>query len=126
LENHYGENVLVHRKGATSARLGEIGLIPGSQGSKSYIVQGRGNKESFESCSHGAGRVMGRKQAQRTLDLQKEIAALDAKGIIHAVRAKEDLDEAPSSYKNIDVVMEEQKDLVKILVELTPLGVIKG
>jgi tRNA-splicing ligase RtcB len=126
LENHYGENVLVHRKGATSARLGEIGLIPGSQGSKSYIVQGRGNKESFESCSHGAGRVMGRKQAQRTLDLQKEIAALDAKGIIHAVRAKEDLDEAPSSYKDIDVVMEEQKDLVKILVELTPLGVIKG
>lgn len=126
LENHYGENVWVHRKGATSARLGEVGIIPGSQGTKSYIVQGKGNKESFESCSHGAGRTMGRKQAQRTLDLAKEQAALDAKGVIHAVRGKDDLDEAPSSYKDIDVVMEEQKDLVKILVELQPLGVIKG
>lgn len=126
MENHAGDNVLVHRKGATSAQLGEIGIIPGSQGTKSYIVQGKGNKESFESCSHGAGRTMGRKQAQRTLDLAKEQAALDAKGIIHSVRNKEDLDEAPSSYKDIDVVMQEQQDLVKVLVELQPLGVIKG
>lgn len=126
MENHESENVLVHRKGATSAKLGEIGIIPGSQGTKSYIVQGKGNRDSFESCSHGAGRTMGRKQAQKTLDLAKEQAALDKKGIIHSVRNKEDLDEAPSSYKNIDIVMEEQKDLVKILVELEPLGVIKG
>lgn len=126
LENHYGENVLVHRKGATSARLGEIGLIPGSQGTKSYIVQGRGAKESFESCSHGAGRKMGRKEAQRTLDLEAEKKILDAQGIIHSVRSKEDLDEAPSSYKDIDVVMQEQQDLVKVLVELTPLAVVKG
>lgn len=126
LENHFGENVVVHRKGATSAKLGEVGLIPGSQGTKSYIVIGKGNKESFESCSHGAGRTMGRKQAQRTLNLEAEKAALDAKGIIHAVRTVDDLDEAPSSYKNIDVVMEEQKDLVDIEVELTPLAVIKG
>jgi tRNA-splicing ligase RtcB len=126
MENHYGDNVMVHRKGATSARLGEVGLIPGSQGTKSYIVQGRGNKESFESCSHGAGRKMGRKQAQRTLDLEAEKKALDDKGIIHAVRATENLDEAPSAYKDIDVVMEEQKDLVSILVELTPLAVMKG
>lgn len=126
LENHFGENVVVHRKGATSARSAEIGLIPGSQGTKSYIVQGKGNRESFESCSHGAGRTMGRKQAQRTLNLEAEKAALDAKGIIHAVRSVDDLDEAPSSYKNIDVVMEEQKDLVNIVMELTPLAVVKG
>lgn len=126
LENHFGENVVVHRKGATSAKSGEIGLIPGSQGTKSYIVSGKGSKDSFESCSHGAGRTMGRKQAQRTLDLVKEQAALDAKGIIHSVRNAEDLDEAPSSYKNIDVVMEEQKDLVNIVMELSPLAVVKG
>lgn len=126
LENHLGDNVMVHRKGATSAREGEIGLIPGSQGTKSYVVEGLGNKESFTSCSHGAGRKMGRKEAQRTLDLAKEKKALDDKGIIHAVRSADDLDEAPGSYKDIDVVMEEQKDLVKTLVELTPLAVIKG
>lgn len=126
LENHYGENVLVHRKGATSARLGEVGLIPGSQGTKSYIVQGRGNKESFESCSHGAGRKMGRKEAQRTLDLEGQKKLLDDKGIIHAVRAKDNLDEAPGAYKDIDVVMQEQQDLVKVLVELQPLAVVKG
>lgn len=126
LENHFGENVVVHRKGATSARSEEVGLIPGSQGTKSYVVKGKGNKESFESCSHGAGRTMGRKQAQRTLDLGKEQAALDAKGIIHSVRNVDDLDEAPSSYKDIDVVMEEQKDLVDIVMELTPLAVVKG
>ena len=69
MESHFGKNVLIHRKGATSAREGEIGIIPGSQGTLSYIVQGLGSHESFQSCSHGAGRKMGRKQAQRTLDL---------------------------------------------------------
>jgi tRNA-splicing ligase RtcB len=125
-ENHYGKNVLVHRKGATSAREGETGIIPGSQGTKSYIVKGLGNQESFTSCSHGAGRKMGRKQAMRELDLEAEIARLDEQGIVHAIRTVRDLDEAPGAYKSIVVVMENQKDLVEILVELTPLAVIKG
>ncbi|MFX1536789.1 MAG: RtcB family protein [Promethearchaeota archaeon] len=125
-EHHFGKNVWVHRKGATLAREGTIGIIPGSQGTKSYIVRGKGNKESFESCSHGAGRVMGRKQAQRELSLEDEIKNLDDKGVIHSIRNIKDLDEAPSAYKPIDVVMENQKDLVEILVELTPLAVIKG
>jgi tRNA-splicing ligase RtcB (3'-phosphate/5'-hydroxy nucleic acid ligase) len=125
-EHHFNTNVIVHRKGATSAKEGETGIIPGSQGTKSYIVKGKGNAESFESCSHGAGRVLGRKQAERTLDLEAEIARLDEQGIIHSIRSKSDLDEAPGAYKNIDIVMENQKDLVDILVELSPLAVIKG
>lgn len=125
-EHHYNTNVIVHRKGATSAKEGETGIIPGSQGTKSYIVKGKGNAESFESCSHGAGRVLGRKQAARTLDLEAEIARLNEQGIIHSIRSKSDLDEAPGAYKNIDIVMENQKDLVDILVELSPLAVIKG
>jgi len=126
LENHFGHNVWVHRKGATKATKGLIGIIPGSQGTSSYIVEGLGNPESFMSCSHGAGRKMGRKQAQRELDLEKEVKALDKKGILHSIRGVKDLDEAPGSYKNIDEVMENQKDLVKIKVELKPLAVIKG
>jgi len=125
-ENHYGENVLVHRKGATSARDGETGIIPGSQGTKSYIVKGLGNPQSFESCSHGAGRKLGRRQAIRELDLKTEAAMLDKKGVIHSLRSNSDLDEAPGAYKDIDVVMENQSDLVEIAVELTPLAVIKG
>jgi tRNA-splicing ligase RtcB len=126
MENHFGKNVMIHRKGATSAKKGEIGIIPGSQGTHSYIVEGLGNPESFESCSHGAGRKMGRGQAQRTLNLEDEQELLNTQGIIHSVRTVKDLDEAPSAYKDIDVVMENQKDLVKVLVELTPLAVIKG
>jgi len=125
-ESHYGTNVIVHRKGATSAREGEVGIIPGSQGTKSYIVQGKGNPESFQSCSHGAGRSMGRKQAQRELNLEEEIAKLNDKGIVHSIRHTKDLDEAPGAYKDINVVMENQSDLVDILVELNPLAVIKG
>jgi tRNA-splicing ligase RtcB len=125
-ENHFDTNVIVHRKGATSAKDGEIGIIPGSQGTKSYIVKGKGNPESFESCSHGAGRALSRKKAQNTLSLEEEIARLDEQNIIHAIRNKKDLDEAPGAYKNIDIVMENQKDLVDIEVELTPMAVIKG
>jgi tRNA-splicing ligase RtcB len=125
-EKHFGKDVVVHRKGATSARKGEIGIIPGSQGAKSYIVEGLGNPESFESCSHGAGRVMGRKQAIRTLNLEEEQRKLDALGIIHSVRTQQDLDECSSVYKDITQVMAYQRDLVKILVELSPLAVIKG
>lgn len=126
LENHFGRNVVIHRKGATAAFEGQRGIIPGSQGTASYIVEGLGNSESFFSCSHGAGRRMGRKAAERDLDLAAEIKKLDEQGVVHSVRTAKDLDEAPGAYKDIDVVMEEQKDLVKILVRLTPLGVIKG
>ena len=125
-ENHFGENVIVHRKGATRAYEGELGMIPGSQGTSSYIVQGLGNEQSFRSCSHGAGRKMGRKQAQRELDLQQEIELLNQRGVIHGIRTVKDLDEATSAYKDIDVVMENQKDLAEIVVELKPLAVLKG
>jgi len=125
-EHHFGENVLVHRKGATKAYIGEFGMIPGSQGTKSYIVRGLGNEESFYSCSHGAGRKLGRKQAQRELNLMEEISNLNKKGIIHSIRNQKDLDESPSAYKDIDQVMENQKDLVEILIELEPLAVVKG
>lgn len=126
IEKHFGKSVIVHRKGATSAKIGQIGIIPGSQGTNSYIISGKGNKESFNSCSHGAGRVMGRKQAQRELNLENEINNLSKKNIIHSIKSKKDLDEAPSAYKNIEKVMENQKDLVNILVKLKPLAVIKG
>jgi tRNA-splicing ligase RtcB (3'-phosphate/5'-hydroxy nucleic acid ligase) len=125
-EHHYGHDVIVHRKGATSARKSQIGIIPGSQGAKSYIVRGKGNPESFMSCSHGAGRKMGRKQAQRELSLEGEKKRLDDQGIIHAIRGKKDLDEAAGAYKDIGEVMENQSDLVDIVVELAPLAVIKG
>ncbi len=126
MENHFNKNVMVHRKGAIRVREDEIGLIPGSQGTKSYIVKGKGNPESFMSCSHGAGRKMGRKEAQKTLLLDDEISKLDKQGIIHSIRHVSDLDEASGAYKDIDIVMENQKDLVSIEVELTPLAVIKG
>lgn len=126
IENHYGRNIIVHRKGATLARENTIGIIPGSQGTSSYIVQGLGNKASLMSCSHGAGRKMSRKKAVENLNLEDEQNILNSKGILHSLRSKQSLDEAPSAYKNIDIVMEEQKDLVKILVKLEPLAVIKG
>jgi tRNA-splicing ligase RtcB len=126
MEQHYGMNVLVHRKGATSARQGEFGIIPGSQGTSSYIVQGKGNPESFASCSHGAGRRMGRKEAQRSLDLKNEQRRLDERGILHSVHNAGDLDEAPGAYKDIATVMAEQSDLVDIVVKLEPMAVIKG
>lgn len=125
-EKHFETDVIVHRKGATSARKDELGIIPGSQGTKSYIVRGKGNPESFESCSHGAGRIMGRKEAIRSLDLKEQTAFLNDQGIIHAIRGRADLEEAPGAYKNIDEVMEDQQDLVEIVVELSPLAVIKG
>ncbi len=125
-EHHFGKNVMVHRKGATKAYKHQLGIIPGSQGTSSYIVTGKGERESFKSCSHGAGRKMGRKQAQRELNLEEEQAKLDFIGVIHSIENVKDLDEAPGSYKDISVVMANQEDLVEILVELTPLAVIKG
>ena len=126
METHFHKNVMVHRKGATSGQEGEIGIIPGSQGTPSYIVRGKGERESFQSCSHGAGRKMGRKQAQRQLNLEHEQKLLEDQGILHSVRSKRDLDEASGAYKNVDEVMENQLDLVEVLVELRPLAVIKG
>lgn len=125
-ENHFNENVLVHRKGATRAYDGELGMIPGSQGTNSYIVRGLGNPQSFKSCSHGAGRKLGRKQAQRELNFKEEVAKMDSQGIVHGMRHQSDLDEAPGSYKDIHVVMENQKDLAEIVVKLSPLAVLKG
>jgi len=124
LENHFGKNVLVHRKGATKATEGLTGIIPGSMGTSSYIVEGLGNDESFKSCSHGAGRRMGRKEAIRSLNLEEEQEKM--KYVLGAPRSQEELEEAPGAYKNIDEVMENQKDLVKIKVKLKPLAVIKG
>ncbi|MGA2296789.1 MAG: RtcB family protein [FCB group bacterium] len=126
VEKHFRTNVMVHRKGATLATKETIGIIPGSQGAKSYIVKGKGNKQSFESCSHGAGRKMGRGQARRNLNLEDEIRRLNEKGIIHSIRHQKDLDEAAGAYKDIDTVMKNQQDLVDILIELEPLAVIKG
>ena len=126
MENHFDQNVMVHRKGAISAKEDEIGIIPGSQGTSSYIVKGLGDLESFKSCSHGAGRTMGRKQAIKCLNLTEEIKKLNDKGIIHSVRNEQDLDEAPGSYKNIETVMAEQNDLVEIIHKLEPLAVVKG
>ena len=126
LENHFGRNIMVHRKGATSAKLGQYGLIPGSQGTSSYVVVGKGNQESFMSCSHGAGRKMSRKKAREELNLEEEQDKLNKLGIIHSIRNPNDLDEASSAYKDINIVMDSQKDLVDIEVKLSPLAVIKG
>jgi len=126
VEKHFGEELVIHRKGATKATKGLKGIIPGSQGTRSYIVEGKGNPDSFESCSHGAGRVMGRNQAIRTLNLEEEIRRLDKLNILHSIRSKNDLEEAPSAYKNIDLVMAQQSDLVDIVTGLSPLAVIKG
>ncbi len=125
-EKHFDKDVVVHRKGATSAHKGELGIIPGSQGTKSYIVEGLGNPESFSSCSHGAGRVMGRNEAIRRLSFEEEVRKLNKRGILHSIRTHRDLDEAPSAYKNIQQVMLDQEDLVKIVTEVSPLAVIKG
>lgn len=124
MENHFGKNVLVHRKGATKATKGLIGIIPGSMGTPSYITEGLGNPESFMSSSHGAGRSMGRNEAKKTLSLKEEQEKM--KGIVHGLNNINNLDEAPGSYKNIDIVMENQKDLTKIITKLTPLASIKG
>jgi len=126
LEYHFGKNVWVHRKGATSALNGQLGIIPGSQGTPSYIVRGKGNPLSFMSCSHGAGRRMGRKVAKKVLDFEGEKARLDKQDIVHRMLTRDDLDEASGAYKDIDSVMENQTDLVDILYKLSPVAVVKG
>ncbi|MCF6464426.1 RtcB family protein [Clostridium sp. Cult2] len=123
IETHFGEEVIIHRKGAIRAELGELGIIPGSMGTPSYIVEGLGNEESFKTCSHGAGRVMSRKMANKIIT--REMADQAMKGIIHK-GWRGDLSEAPMAYKDIKEVIENQKDLVNPVVKLTPLGVVKG
>lgn len=125
-EEHFGENVIVHRKGAVRAGAGDIGIIPGSQGTRSYIIEGLGNPDSFLSSSHGAGRAMSRTEAVRTLSLEQEIARLESQNIIHAIRGRSDLEEAAGAYKNIEEVMANQTDLVCIRTALSPIAVIKG
>ena len=125
-ENHFGQNVIVHRKGAVRAREGEVGIIPGSQGTKSYIVEGLGNADSFMSSSHGAGRLMSRSEAVRTLDFDAEVSRLESRGIIHALRGRSDLEEAAGAYKDIDEVLANESDLVRVVTELSPVAVIKG
>ena len=129
LEHHFGKNVWIHRKGATSAKKGELGIIPGSMGTPSYIVEGLGNPESFQSCSHGAGRIMGRAAASRNLSVEECDRAME--GVVFGRWGKDrkgriDLGEAPPAYKNIENVIESQLDLIKPLIKLQPLAVIKG
>jgi len=122
-EQHYHEDVVVHRKGAISARAGERGVIPGSMGTPSYIVEGLGNRESFNSASHGAGRSMSRSEANRVIT--EEMADAAMRGIV-CTPWNGDFAEAPMAYKDIERVMDCQRDLVKPLVKLEPLGVMKG
>ncbi len=123
IEEHYGEEVFVTRKGAVRARKGDMGIIPGSMGARSYIVRGLGNDESFHSCSHGAGRAMSRNEAKRrftTADHEKATAGIEC-------RKDEDvIDETPAAYKNIDDVMNAQSDLVEIAHTLRQVVCVKG
>ena len=125
-EHHFGHDVIVHRKGATLAREGITGIIPGSQGTASYIVEGLGNAESFCSCSHGAGRVLSRTMAIKTLDMKQEVSMLESKGIVHAIRSQADMQEASGAYKNIEEVISNEADLVRVKTKLLPVAVIKG
>ena len=122
-ENHFGDNVWVTRKGAVRARKGDFGIIPGSMGTGSFIVEGLGNPESFHSCSHGAGRRMSRGQAKREITLEQHAAAM--KGI-EARLDKDVLDESPAAYKDIGAVMDAQKDLVTIKHRLRQIVNVKG
>jgi tRNA-splicing ligase RtcB len=122
-EHHFGEDLWVTRKGAVSAKLGELGIIPGAMGKKSFIVRGKGNLESFHTCSHGAGRVMSRGEARRTITLEQH--ALDTAGVF--CRKDEGvLDESPRAYKNLDAVMAAQADLVEVVHTLHAVVTVKG
>lgn len=122
-ENHYKANVIVTRKGAIRAREGDLGIIPGSMGAKSFIVRGKGNKESFCSCSHGAGRKLGRKEAKR---LYTEADLVEQTKGIECPKDAARVDEIPAAYKSIDKVMENQSDLVEIVHTLKQVINVKG
>ena len=122
-ERHYGQNILVTRKGAVRAREGDMGIIPGSMGARSYIVRGKGNMESFMSCSHGAGRAMSRTEAKRRFSIE------DHKRMTEGVECRKDvyvIDETPAAYKSIEAVMAAQGDLVEIVHTLRQVVCVKG
>ncbi len=122
-ENHFGKNVWVTRKGAVRAREGDLGIIPGSMGARSYIVRGKGNPDSYDSCSHGAGRAMSRGEARRRFTLEQHVEA--TRGV--ECRKDEDvIDETPGAYKPIDAVMKAQEDLVDIVHTLRQVVCVKG
>jgi tRNA-splicing ligase RtcB len=123
MENHYGANVWLTRKGAVRARSGDLGIVPGSMGAKSYIVRGKGNPESFHSCSHGAGRVMSRGEAFKRITLEEHAKATEG---VECRKDKEVIDESPAAYKNIDSVMAAQADLVDIVHTLKQVLCVKG
>jgi tRNA-splicing ligase RtcB (3'-phosphate/5'-hydroxy nucleic acid ligase) len=123
LENHFGSNVYITRKGAVRAREGDLGIIPGSMGAKSYIVRGKGNPQSFNSCSHGAGRVMSRTEAKRRFSLEDHRLATAE---VECRKDAEVIDETPGAYKDIDAVMAAQSDLVKIVHTLKQVICVKG
>jgi tRNA-splicing ligase RtcB len=122
-ERHFGEDVFVTRKGAVSAKRDELGIIPGSMGARSYIVRGKGNPESFESCSHGAGRVMSRGEAKRRFTLADHRAATEG---VECRKDKDVIDETPAAYKDIDAVMAAQRDLVEVVHTLKQVVCVKG
>ena len=122
-ETHFGEDVLVTRKGAVSAKAGELGIIPGSMGAKSYIVRGKGNPESFSSCSHGAGRRMSRTAAKERFTLKDH---REATAGVECRKDKDVIDETPGAYKDIDAVMAAQADLVEVVHTLKQIVCVKG
>lgn len=122
-ENHYGENVWVTRKGAVQAREGSLGIIPGSMGTGSFIVRGKGNNHAFHSCSHGAGRVMSRSKAKKLISLEQHAQAMQG---IEARLDADVIDESPAAYKPIGAVMDAQDDLVEIVHRLRQILNVKG
>jgi tRNA-splicing ligase RtcB len=122
-ETHFGENVLVTRKGAVRAGRGELGIIPGSMGARSYIVRGLGNPESFESCSHGAGRTMSRNEARKRFTVEQHVAATAG---VECRKDSDVIDETPAAYKDIDAVMAAQRDLVEVVHTLKQVVCVKG
>lgn len=127
LENHYGENVWVHRKGAIRVREGELGIVPGAMGRASYIVKGLGNPESFHSCSHGAGRKMGRKKALAAYSEKEVLQELANQSVILGTHSTKDIaDESPFVYKDIDYVIAQESDLAVPVMKLHTVAVVKG
>jgi tRNA-splicing ligase RtcB len=122
-ERHFGKDVLITRKGAVRARLGDLGIIPGSMGARSFIVRGKGNPDSFCSCSHGAGRAMSRNDAKRRFSIADHAAATAG---IECRKDAEVIDETPAAYKPIDAVMAAQADLVEIVHTLRQVVCVKG
>ena len=122
-ETHFGQEVYVTRKGAVSAKAGELGIIPGSMGAKSFIVRGKGNPDSFNSCSHGAGRTMSRTKAKKLFTVQDQI---DATAGVECRKDADVIDEIPMAYKDIDAVMLAQSDLVEVVYTLKQVVCVKG